>query len=82
MSDQLVTESWMGRAQRRLEAHANKLFQAWLETKEGKAWKGKGHSPYKAGFSLPDYVHDAIASLGRGDEEMTKHLMLTHFLED
>lgn len=38
------------------------------------------NSPYAHGFSLPEYHHDLIAAVGRGDEEMAKGIMLEHYI--
>jgi DNA-binding GntR family transcriptional regulator len=39
------------------------------------------NSPYAHGFSLPQYHHDLIAAVGRGDEETAKALMMEHYLD-
>lgn len=66
------------KARQRLQQYADKVFSQWRQSKQGKKWSGKG-SPYKAGFSLPDFHHDLIRALNAGDEEQAKCLMLLHY---
>jgi len=69
---------WREKAKRYLQEQADSAFEAWLETKEGKRWKGskKTKSPYYCGFDLPQGHRELIAALSRGDEERAKAIML------
>ena len=79
-------KSWVAKAQERLQNFANQHFANWCQTKAGRKWKAKRYSrkgqpsPYTMGFSLPDFHHDLIAAVGRGDEEQAKFLMLAHYV--
>jgi len=74
--------NWIAKAQQRLQTHANGLFSAWAKTKAGQRWKARKRrvSPYYCGFSLPDYHHDLIEAVGKGQEERAKWLMLQHYV--
>jgi len=82
----MPSNSWATKARQRLQTFADNAFANWCETNAGQKWKSKRcakkgqPSPYAMGFSLPDFHHDAIVALNRGDEETVKHLILTHYI--
>ena len=78
-----INDAWIGKAQERLQNHADELFASWCETKQGKRWKAcrynnRKHSPYDFGFYLPDYHHDLIEAIEQNDEKRAKGIMWLH----
>lgn len=73
---------WQTKTRQRLQSAANAAFHAWCSTAAGKRWKRRKlpGSPYRAGFSLPDWHHDVIQALNDVDEERVKYLIHVHLL--
>jgi hypothetical protein len=72
--------NWESRVQRWMQAKMDAHFAAWLDSKSGKAWKlsGRGKSPYKYGFSVPEYIRDCIDAMAKHDESDAKGIMLAN----
>lgn len=70
MRKQHRPHSWIGAGQRWLRHKATMAFDSWLTTSDGKKWRRRKRkvSPYRCGFQLPQWHHDAIAAIGSGDE--------------
>lgn len=73
---------WWGPMHRWLMLKANAHYHEWLLTPKGKGWhlavsEGlKNESPYRYGYTQPQWMHDLIAALGRNDEETCKRIKL------
>lgn len=73
---------WWGPMHKWLMEKGNQHYNAWLLTADGKRWslscrlKLKNQSPYKWGYTQPQWMHDLIAALGRNDEETCKRIKL------
>jgi hypothetical protein len=76
LKEQDMNGSWLSRVQRFLQEKADKAFADWRKTPAGRKWNERKGSPYKFGFSLPDWHHDLIRHANRGDEVEAKRIML------
>lgn len=74
--------NWQSKCRERLQSFADNQFRVWCESKPGKAWKNRKRriSPYRCGFSLPEFHHALIEALNRGDEATAKAIMLQHYI--
>lgn len=80
--------SWISPMNAWLQNKADAAFSAWLESKQGRNWRRlrysnlrrtrMSRSPYDNGFSLPEWHHDCIAAMNRGDEESAKAIKLAN----
>ena len=73
-----LVSNWQSAGVKWLERESEKSYKAWLRSKEGKRFlkRKRKVSPYHAGFSLPDWHHEAIDALNKGDEERFKAIKL------
>jgi len=69
------TRTWDQAGRDWLQNEANKQFQAWRQSKQGKKYVS-GKNPYKMGFSLPAWHFLAIEYLNKGDETNFKVLKI------
>lgn len=75
----MTGRNWWGPGQTWLQEKANEHYAAWRETKEGKKYKHKpGTSPHQFGYRQPDWMHEAVDALGKGDEERFKAIKLAN----
>lgn len=74
-----MNEDWLSDAQKWLQEVARDCYNQWLDSRDGKRYrKSTSHNknPYKYGFSLPEWFHDAIEATKQGDEEKFKAIKM------
>ena len=75
----MTTGEWWGPMNNWLIGKANAHFHEWAESKAGANWRkglNRNKSPYRFGYSQPEWMREMVEALGHNDEQTCKRLKL------